>query len=106
MLPETNLLFSELADAIGKLDISHLSAEDTLRLANSSEECCIGLCHGLSFLGKTFVTFADKNVLDFSAESLCQLGHGLSASAMLIPALLQLQKSAERQIIDADSEEG
>ncbi|EIW2916270.1 hypothetical protein MB866_003858 [Salmonella enterica] len=105
MLPETNLLSSELADAIHKLDLSHLNADDTLQLANSSEECCVGLCHGLHFLGKTFVSFADSNVLEFSPESLCQLGHGLSATALLIPALIQLQKSAERQIINTDTGE-
>ncbi|ELY9432779.1 hypothetical protein SPD65_003285 [Salmonella enterica] len=105
MLPETNLLSSELADAIRKLDISHLNADDTLQLANSSEECCAGLCHGLHFLGKTFVSFADSNVLEFSPESLCQLGHGLSATALLIPALIQLQKSADRQIINTDAGE-
>ncbi|GKX55917.1 hypothetical protein SOASR030_20290 [Leminorella grimontii] len=106
MLPEANLLSSELADVIRKLDLSHLSAEDVLQLADSSEECCAGLCHGLSFLGNALVSFADKNVLEFSAQSLCQLGHGLSASAMLIPALLQLQKSAELQMSKADCEEG
>lgn len=70
MLPETNLLSSELADVIRKLDISHLNADDTLPLANSSKGFCAGLCHGLHFLGKTFVSFADSNVLEFSPESL------------------------------------
>ncbi|EPQ6961141.1 hypothetical protein ACUVY4_003188 [Escherichia coli] len=105
MVPETNLLSSELADVIRKLDISNLNADDTLQLANSSEECCAGLCHCLHFLGKTFVSFADSNVLEFSPESLCQLGHGLLASALLIPALIQIQKSAERQIINTDTGE-
>lgn len=102
MLPETNFLSSELADVIRKLDISTLNADDTLQLASSSEECCAGLCHGLYFLGKTFVSFADSKVLQFSPESLCQLGHGLSTTAVLLPALIQLQNAAERQLIKTD----
>ncbi|HEN3478930.1 TPA: hypothetical protein U5D84_000542 [Yersinia enterocolitica] len=94
MLPDINRLDSTLTEVIGKLDISHLSADDTLELANSSEECYAGLLHGLNFIGDTFVTFADNEVLDFSAESLCQLGHCLALISILLPALTQLQASA------------
>lgn len=98
MLSDSNILFPELANVLRKLDISYLSTDDMLQLANSSEECWAGLCHNLHFLAKTLVSLADNKVSEFSLESLCQLGHGLSATAILLPALLQLQKSAEQQI--------
>ncbi|HGJ5858077.1 hypothetical protein [Arsenophonus nasoniae] len=82
MLSDSNILFSELADVLRKLDISHLSTDEMLQLANSSEECWAGLCHNLHFLAKTLVSLADNKVSEFSLESLCQLGHGLSATAL------------------------
>ncbi|EMZ5840133.1 hypothetical protein ACR3CL_004324, partial [Yersinia enterocolitica] len=54
--------------------------------------------HGLNFIGDTFVTFADNDVLDFSAESLCQLGHCLASISILLPALTQLQTSASGRL--------
>ncbi|HGJ5873569.1 hypothetical protein [Arsenophonus apicola] len=98
MLSDSNILFSELANVLRKLDISHLSTDDILQLANSSKECCAGLCHNLHFLAKTLLSLADNKVSKFSMASLCQLGHGLSAIAILLPALIQLQKSVEQQI--------
>ncbi|HDL7822971.1 TPA: hypothetical protein PXP39_000779 [Yersinia enterocolitica] len=98
MLPDINRLDSTLTEVIGKLDLSYLSADDTLELANSSEECYAGLLHGLNFIGDTFVTFADNEVLDFSAESLCQLGHCLASISILLPALTQLQTSASGRL--------
>ncbi|EPB9509933.1 hypothetical protein ACRUXF_004328, partial [Yersinia enterocolitica] len=61
-------------------------------------ECYAGLLHGLNFIGDTFVTFADNDVLDFSAESLCQLGHCLASISILVPALIQLQASASTKL--------
>jgi len=98
MLPDTQILSSELKDIFCRLDISHLSPEETTMLADSCENNIAGLCHGLHFLSKTFVTFADKEACAFSPESLCQLGHGLSATATLLPALYELQLTAERQL--------
>ncbi|MGT3203581.1 hypothetical protein ACVST5_00485 [Yersinia enterocolitica] len=98
MLPDTNRLYPTLTEVFGKLDMSHLSADDTLELANSSEECYAGLLHGLNFIGDTFVTFADNDVLDFSTESLCQLGHCLASISILVPALTQLQTSASAKL--------
>ncbi|MCY1688757.1 hypothetical protein [Yersinia enterocolitica] len=40
------------------------------------------------------MTFADNDVLDFSAESLSQLGHCLASISILLPALTQWQASA------------
>ncbi|HDL8469703.1 TPA: hypothetical protein PXR37_001648 [Yersinia enterocolitica] len=98
MLPDINRLYPTLTELFGKLDMSHLSADDTLELANSSEECYAGLLHGLNFIGDTFVTFADNEVLDFSAESLCQLGHCLASISVLLPALIQLHISASGRL--------
>lgn len=52
MLPDTDILSSELRDIFRKLDLSQLSAEETFQLANGCEEHIAGLCHGLHFLGK------------------------------------------------------
>lgn len=98
MLPDTNILSSELKDIFCRLDISHFGPEETMELAENCENCLVGLCHGLHFLGKTFITFAENDAVEFSPESLCQLGHGLSATARLIPALAELQLTAERQL--------
>ncbi|QLH63406.1 hypothetical protein [Serratia symbiotica] len=100
MLPEANMLSSELADVFCKLDL-----DDALQLANSSEDCYFGLCHGFHFLGKTFVSLTDSDQLEFSAETLCQLGHFLTASAILLPALLRLQKAAEFKIFNTKTDE-
>lgn len=98
MLPDTHILSSELKDIFCRLGISHFSPEETYQLAESCENSIAGLCHGLHFLGKTFITFAENATLEFSPESLCQLGHGLSATATLLPALYELQLTAERQL--------
>ncbi|NUL35993.1 hypothetical protein [Kosakonia sacchari] len=98
MLPDTDILSSELRDIFRKLDTSNLSEEEMLQLANGCEDHIAGLCHGLHFLGKTFVSFADSDVLEFSRESLCQLGHGLKATATLLPALMELHQMTERNI--------
>ncbi|EEP93709.1 hypothetical protein yaldo0001_38840 [Yersinia aldovae ATCC 35236] len=37
-------------------------------------------------------------MLDFSAESLCQLGHCLASISILLPALIQLQTSASGRL--------
>jgi len=102
MLPDTDILSSELRDIFRKLDLSQLSAEETFQLANGCEEHIAGLCHGLHFLGKTFVSFAGSNVLEFSRESLCQLGHGLKSAATLLPALMELHQITEQKIIAED----
>ena len=98
MLPDTNILSSELKDIFCRLDISHFNSHETYQLAENCENSIAGLCHGLHFLGKTFITFAENAALEFSPESLCQLGHGLRATANLLPALLELQLTAARQL--------
>jgi hypothetical protein len=102
MLPDTNILSSELKDIFCRLDISHFNSQETYQLAENCENSIAGLCHGLHFLGKTFITFAENATLEFSPESLCQLGHGLRATANLLPALLELQLTAERQLAATD----
>lgn len=103
MLPDTNILASELRDIFRKMDISQLSEEETLELSHSCEDCIAGLCHGLRFVGKTLVSFADNNMLEFSPETFCHLGHGLRATATLLPALIELHQSAERQILSDET---
>jgi len=98
MLPDTSLFSSQFRDIFRKLDTSHLSEDEMLQLAHGCEEHIAGLCHGLHFLGKTFVTFADSDALEFSHESLCQLGHGLKSAAILLPALMELHQAVERQM--------
>lgn len=46
-------------------------------------------------MGDSLITFADNNVNEFTPESLCQLGHGLTAISLLIPALADMQKRAQ-----------
>lgn len=56
----------------------------------------------LHSLGKTFVSFAENDTLQFSPESLCQIGHSIRTAASLLPALMELNRSAERQILTAE----
>lgn len=99
MLPEANILSSELGDAFCKIDLSRLTIEEMLALADISEECFAGLCHGLHFTGKAMASLADNNELEFSAESLYQLAHGLKATAALLPGLMALSQQTERAIL-------
>lgn len=99
MLPEANILSSELGDAFCKIDLSRLTPEEMLALADISEECFAGLCHSLHFTGKAIASLADNNELEFSAESLYQLGHGLKATAALLPGLMALSQQTERAIL-------
>lgn len=102
MQSETPLLYPEPGDIFGKIDLSCLTLEEMLALADSSEECVDGLCHGLHFLGKALESFADKDELEFSAESLCQLGQGLKATATLLPGLMALSRRTEHAILTYD----
>ena len=52
MLPDTNILSSELKDIFCRLDISHFNSHETYQLAENCENSIAGLCHGLHFLGK------------------------------------------------------
>lgn len=99
MLPEASILSSELSDAFCKIDLSHLTTEEMLTLANVSEECFAGLCHSLHFTGKAMASLANSNELEFSAESLYQLAHGLKATAALLPGLMMLSQQTERAIL-------
>lgn len=102
MLPDTNILSSELRDLFLKLDASHLSEEEAMELSFCCEESIAGLCNGLQFLGKTFISFAENDTLQFSPESLCQIGHSIRTAASLPPALMELNRSAERQILTGE----
>lgn len=99
MLPEANILSSELGDTFCKIDLSRLTIEEVLALADISEECFAGLCHSLHFTAKAMASLADNNELEFSAESLYQLGHGLKATAALLPGLMALSQQTERAIL-------
>lgn len=92
---DADILHSEMAAAMTCLDFNSLEDDEAIQLANCCQENIAGLSNGLNFIGKVLNTFAVKGVTHFSAESLCQAGHCLTAMGSLIPALSQLQQRAE-----------
>lgn len=99
-LPDTDILFNNMAASLAELSFAGLDEDAALLLANSCEENIAGLCHGLKFMGKTLNTFAVNNAVTFSSESLCQAGHFMAAVGELIPALSQMQQRAEHQFVN------
>ncbi|AUP76874.1 hypothetical protein CWS02_18990 [Enterobacter sp. EA-1] len=51
-----------------------------------------------SLCSKTLVSFADNNMLEFSPETFCHLGHGLRATATLLPALMELHQKLNEKL--------
>ncbi|UNK60960.1 hypothetical protein [Buttiauxella ferragutiae] len=94
-LADTDVLYSDMANAISAVNLDSLTSEEALDLASQCEESIAGLCHTLRFIGKSFVTFADSNVVEFSQETLCQVGHGIAAISSLIPVLHGLERKAD-----------
>ncbi|MEG3132359.1 hypothetical protein SC206_02090 [Rouxiella sp. T17] len=90
----------ETHDIFCKLNITNLSEQETLLLATYCEESIEGLCQTLSFIGNTLVTLADKQVVEFSTESLNQLGQSLATSASLILSMSALQKIADKKLLN------
>ncbi len=94
-LPDRDGLYSAMSNALAHLDFSRMDADELSFATEYCAETCAGLCHCLHFMGDSLVTFADNNVNEFTPESLCQLGHGLTAISLLIPALADMQKRAQ-----------
>ncbi|WMY73931.1 hypothetical protein RHD99_21245 [Buttiauxella selenatireducens] len=94
-LADTDVLYSDMAHTISAINLDALTSEETLELASHCEESIAGLCHALRFIGKSFITFAEQNVVEFSQETLCQAGHGIAVISSLIPALHRLERKAD-----------
>lgn len=71
-----------------------MTPEERLHLAHYCQEAQAGLCHCLTFIGDTMISFAQNNVHEFTPESLCQLGHGVGSIGRLVPALEELGRVA------------
>lgn len=94
-LADTDVLYSDMAKSISAINLDSLTSEEALELASHCEESIAGLCHTLRFIGKSFITFADNNVVEFSQETLCQAGHGITTISSLIPMLHRLERKAD-----------
>ena len=92
--PECDSLYSAMSAALIHLDFSAMDNDELLLAACYCAETRAGLCHCLNFIGEALVTFAENESNESTPESLCQLGHGLSAISLLIPVLTDIQKRA------------
>ena len=98
-LADTDVLYSDMAYAISAINLESLTSEEALELASHCEDSIAGLCHTLRFIGKSFITFADQNAVEFSQETLCQAGHGIAAISTLIPMLHRIEQKADRFLV-------
>ena len=90
--PESDSLYSAMSNALAHLDFSAMDHDELLLAACYCAEARAGLCHCLNFIGEALVTFAENESYESTPESLSQLGHGLTAIGLLIPALTDIQK--------------
>ena len=90
--PESDSLYSAMSAALAHLDFSAMDNDELLLAACYCAETRAGLCHCLNFIGEALVTFAENETYESTPESLSQLGHGLTAIGLLIPALTDIQK--------------
>ncbi|KTL59737.1 hypothetical protein AA106_15850 [Photorhabdus laumondii subsp. laumondii] len=93
-IPDLDILWSVMSDAIASLDFSCISDTVLCQLIESSKENTMGMCHGVTFLGDSMLSFASNNIHEFTPESLCQLGHSLEALSSLLPMLFTLHEKA------------
>ncbi|BES86348.1 hypothetical protein PEC302107_32650 [Pectobacterium araliae] len=93
-LPDYENRYSAMSAALARLDFSHMDNDELSLVTEYCAETQAGLCHCLNFIGDALITFADNDVCESTPESLCQLGHGLTAISLLIPALTDMQKRA------------
>ncbi|MCW7761478.1 hypothetical protein [Photorhabdus luminescens] len=93
-ISDVNILWSGMSDAIASLDLSCVSDTVLCQLIESSKENTMGICHGVTFLGDSMLSFASNNIHEFTPESLCQLGHSLSALSSLLPMLFTIHEKA------------
>ncbi|ECD9611739.1 hypothetical protein FNZ18_20565 [Salmonella enterica subsp. salamae] len=98
-LPDADIHYSCMARALVNISFSDMEPNERLLLAHCCDESRAGICHCLDFLGDTLVTFSRQGTHEFTAESLCQLGHALTTFSQLIPALTDLSHflHADRQ---------
>lgn len=94
-LPDRECLYSAMSAALAPLDFSMMSDDERSMVEYYCAETRAGLCHCLHFIGDSLITFADNDVYESTPESLCQLGHGLTAISLLIPALTDMQIRAQ-----------
>ncbi|WP_203448934.1 hypothetical protein [Photorhabdus khanii] len=93
-ISDVNILWSGMSDAIASLDLSCVSDTVLCQLIESSKENAMGICHGVTFLGDSMLSFAGNGIHEFTPESLCQLGHSLSALSSLLPMLFTMHEKA------------
>ncbi|ATZ93410.1 hypothetical protein [Dickeya fangzhongdai] len=93
-LPDCESLYSAMNAALARLDFSNMDDDELSQVAEYCAETSAGLCHCLNFIGDALITFADNDVCESTPESLCQLGHGLNAISLLIPALNDMHRRA------------
>ncbi|WP_349305403.1 hypothetical protein [Serratia plymuthica] len=93
-LPDCANLYSAMNAALAHLDFSNIDESERSQVAEYCAETRAGLCHCLNFIGDALITFADNDVCESTPESLCQLGHGLTAISLLIPTLTDMQRRA------------
>lgn len=93
-LPECDSLYSAMSAVLVHLDFSAMDNDELLLAVCYCAETRAGLCHCLNFIGDALVSLADNATNEPAPESLCQLGHGLTAISLLIPVLTDIQKHA------------
>lgn len=104
--PNTDEICLELSDIAKNFDLSRFSNDEAFQLACLCEEANSGLCHNLHFLGKLLLSYAHKDSLLFSQESLCQLGHSLNTTSQLLSFLTQLQTKADSLLMKTSTVAG
>lgn len=104
MLIDSDILDTNMAEAMAKLDFSDMNTDDCLQLADHCSEANAGLCQCLNYLGDSLLTFADHNILEFTSTSLSQLGNSLITISSLIPALTQLEQLIRADIQNINSQ--
>ncbi|QXF34735.1 hypothetical protein CE143_17355 [Photorhabdus luminescens] len=92
-----DIFYSDMANAMSRLEMTNMSEQAIEQLEEVCEANSAGICHGLHFLGDTLVTFAMNDVVEFTPESLCQLGHCLVAISSLLPMLFTLYQKANQE---------
>ncbi|ETS32820.1 MULTISPECIES: hypothetical protein [Photorhabdus] len=92
-----DIFYSDMANVVSVLDTADMSEQDIELLEEACEANSAGLCHGLHFLGDTLITFAANDVVEFTPESLCQLGHCLVAISSLLPMLFTLYQKTNKE---------
>lgn len=102
-LPPEAVFNIPLADAIRHLDCDHLTLEETLALSFGCEDSLAGLYSTLNFMGNALVSLSSEKPVQFSPDSIHQLGKSLVCFSELIPALVQLEAKADQQLFASEN---